>query len=134
VSTFGHPEWARTHEPASSTAPAVSALVEGGATCVATTVLDDLALGFVLFSSFLSISIQLFPLLLFPHLFIYLFIFSIGGENKHYGTPTNPAVPARVPGGSSSGAAVAVAADFVDFALGQPPSSFITLKTFFITI
>ncbi|KAH1049759.1 hypothetical protein GYH30_020329 [Glycine max] len=87
VSTFGHPEWARTHEPASSTAPAVSALVEGGATCVATTVLDDLALG-------------------------------IGGENKHYGTPTNPAVPARVPGGSSSGAAVAVAADFVDFALG----------------
>ncbi|TKY61068.1 Translocon at the outer membrane of chloroplasts 64 [Spatholobus suberectus] len=87
VSTFGHPEWASTHEPASSTSPAVSALVEGGATCVGTTVVDDLALG-------------------------------IGGENKHYGTPTNPVVPARVPGGSSSGAAVAVAANFVDFALG----------------
>jgi len=28
-------------------------------------------------------------------------------------------VPARVPGGSSSGAAVAVAANFVDFALGE---------------
>ncbi|XP_014515394.1 uncharacterized protein LOC106773183 isoform X2 [Vigna radiata var. radiata] len=81
VSTFGHPEWARSHEPASSTSPAVSALVEGGATCVATTVVDDFALG-------------------------------------HYGTPTNPAAPARVPGGSSSGAAVAVAANFVDFALG----------------
>lgn len=44
--------------------------------------------------------------------------FSISGENKHYDTPTNPAAPARVPGGSSSGAAVAVAANFVEFALG----------------
>ncbi|GMH01071.1 hypothetical protein Nepgr_002910 [Nepenthes gracilis] len=44
--------------------------------------------------------------------------FSINGENKHYGTPTNPGAPARVPGGSSSGAAVAVAADLVDFSLG----------------
>lgn len=45
--------------------------------------------------------------------------FSIYGENKHYGTPTNPAAPERVPGGSSSGAAVAVAADIVDFSLGN---------------
>lgn len=45
--------------------------------------------------------------------------FSISGENKHFGAPTNPAVPARVPGGSSSGAAVSVAANFVDFSLGQ---------------
>ncbi|KAL1820109.1 hypothetical protein ACET3Z_014978 [Daucus carota] len=44
--------------------------------------------------------------------------FSISGENKHYDTPTNPAAPARVPGGSSSGAAVAVAANLVDFSLG----------------
>lgn len=44
--------------------------------------------------------------------------YSIYGENKHYGTPTNPAAPERVPGGSSSGAAVAVAADIVDFSLG----------------
>lgn len=46
-------------------------------------------------------------------------IFSIIGENKHYGTPTNPAAQARVPGGSSSGAAVAVAAGLVDFSLGE---------------
>jgi len=58
--------------------------------------------------------------LLFRELFEFFFlIFSIGGENKHYGTPTNPAAPARVPGGASSGAAVAVAANFVDFALGE---------------
>jgi hypothetical protein len=44
---------------------------------------------------------------------------SINGENKHYGTPVNPAAPNRVPGGSSSGSAVAVAANCVDFALGQ---------------
>lgn len=48
-----------------------------------------------------------------------MFAFSIHGENKHYGTPTNPAVPARVPGGSCSGAAVAVAANLVDFSLGE---------------
>lgn len=47
MSTFGHPEWARTHEPASSTSPAVSTLVQSGATCIATTVLDHLSYGFV---------------------------------------------------------------------------------------
>ncbi|BBN12172.1 protein MpAMI1 [Marchantia polymorpha subsp. ruderalis] len=46
------------------------------------------------------------------------FAYSINGENKHYGTPVNPAAPSRIPGGSSSGSAVAVAADLVDFALG----------------
>ncbi|KAK8481958.1 hypothetical protein V6N13_014513 [Hibiscus sabdariffa] len=40
------------------------------------------------------------------------------GVNKHYGTPTNPCAPDRVPGGSSSGSAVAVAARLVDFSLG----------------
>jgi amidase len=29
--------------------------------------------------------------------------FSLLGMNAHYGTPTNPAAPDRVPGGSSSG-------------------------------
>jgi Asp-tRNA(Asn)/Glu-tRNA(Gln) amidotransferase A subunit family amidase len=48
-----------------------------------------------------------------------MFAFSIHGENKHYGTPINPVVPARVPGGSCSGAAVAVAANLVDFSLGE---------------
>lgn len=46
---------------------------------------------------------------------------SITGENKHYGTPLNTAAPDRVPGGSSSGSAAAVAAGIVDFALGTDP-------------
>ena len=40
------------------------------------------------------------------------------GENAHDGTPLNPAAPDRVPGGSSSGSASAVAAGACDFALG----------------
>ena len=43
----------------------------------------------------------------------------IFGENVHYGTPTNPRAPGRVPGGSSSGSASAVAGELVDFALGS---------------
>lgn len=41
------------------------------------------------------------------------------GENPHYGTPVNPMAPERVPGGSSSGSASAVAGGLVDFALGS---------------
>ena len=55
----------------------------------------------------------------------------IFGENMHYGTPVNPSAPGRVPGGSSSGSASAVAGQLVDFALGSDtggsvrvPSSF----------
>ncbi|KAJ4955178.1 hypothetical protein NE237_011961 [Protea cynaroides] len=44
--------------------------------------------------------------------------YSIQGENIHYGTPVNPCAPDRIPGGSSSGSAVAVAAKLVDFSLG----------------
>jgi amidase len=40
------------------------------------------------------------------------------GENVHYGTPVNPRAPDCVPGGSSSGSAVAVAGGAVHFALG----------------
>lgn len=40
------------------------------------------------------------------------------GENAHDGTPLNPAAPDRVPGGSSSGSASAVAQGLCDFALG----------------
>ena len=43
----------------------------------------------------------------------------IFGENAHYGTPVNPRAPGRVPGGSSSGSAAAVAGGIVDFALGS---------------
>ena len=45
--------------------------------------------------------------------------YSILGMNAHYGTPTNSAAPNRVPGGSSSGSASAVAAGLVDFAIGS---------------
>lgn len=43
----------------------------------------------------------------------------IFGENVHYGTPVNPKAPDRVPGGSSSGSASAVAGGLADFALGS---------------
>ncbi|KAL9329166.1 hypothetical protein ACSQ67_004169 [Phaseolus vulgaris] len=46
------------------------------------------------------------------------FSFGISGENKYYGTPTNPRMPSCAPGGSSCGSAVAVAAGLVDFAVG----------------
>jgi amidase len=44
--------------------------------------------------------------------------FSLEGENAHYGTPENPRCPGRLPGGSSSGSAVAVAAGLADIGLG----------------
>jgi amidase len=40
------------------------------------------------------------------------------GMNAHFGTPVNPAAPDRIPGGSSSGSAVAVAGGLADIALG----------------
>lgn len=46
------------------------------------------------------------------------FAFSLYGKNFFYGTPLNPKAPDRIPGGSSSGSASAVAAGRVDFALG----------------
>lgn len=44
--------------------------------------------------------------------------FSLEGANAHYGTPLNPRNRQWLPGGSSSGSAVAVAAGIADFALG----------------
>ncbi|MET0363735.1 MAG: amidase [Sphingobium sp.] len=43
---------------------------------------------------------------------------SLFGANPHFGTPRNPAARDRLPGGSSSGSAVAVAAGLADVALG----------------
>jgi aspartyl-tRNA(Asn)/glutamyl-tRNA(Gln) amidotransferase subunit A len=46
------------------------------------------------------------------------FAFSGIGINPHYGTPRNPADRSRVPGGSSSGAAVSVADGFAEIGIG----------------
>jgi aspartyl-tRNA(Asn)/glutamyl-tRNA(Gln) amidotransferase subunit A len=46
------------------------------------------------------------------------FAFSGVGANPHYGTPGNPADRARVPGGSTSGGAVAVADGLCQIAIG----------------
>ncbi|MGN7398189.1 amidase [Peribacillus frigoritolerans] len=46
-------------------------------------------------------------------------MYSLNGENFHYGTPVNPIASERIPGGSSSGSAVVVSAGLVDFALGS---------------
>ena len=44
--------------------------------------------------------------------------YSLIGVNSFYGTPINPKAPDRIPGGSSSGSASAVASSLVDFAIG----------------
>ncbi len=44
--------------------------------------------------------------------------FGATGVNPHYGTPRNPLDPHRIPGGSSSGSAVAVATGQADVAYG----------------
>lgn len=44
--------------------------------------------------------------------------YSLNGVNAHFGTPVNPADPSRIPGGSSSGSAIAVANGTVDIGLG----------------
>ena len=45
-------------------------------------------------------------------------MFSLSGENWHYGSPINPHDPRRYCGGSSSGTVTAVAGNLVDFAVG----------------
>ena len=60
--------------------------------------------------------------------------FSLEGANAHYGTPVNPACPDRIPGGSSSGSAVAVAAGLVDFALGTDTGGSVRVPASFVGV
>lgn len=46
------------------------------------------------------------------------FAVGVSGSNDYFGTPINPVAKDRVPGGSSSGSAVAVGLDLADVALG----------------
>jgi amidase len=59
--------------------------------------------------------------------------FALGmfGTNPHFGTPINPAAPDRLPGGSSSGSAAAVAGGLVDFALGTDTGASVRLPASF---
>ena len=60
--------------------------------------------------------------------------YSLNGENVHYGTPVNLNAPGRIPGGSSSGSAVAVAGGLVDFALGTDCGGSVRLPASFCGI
>ena len=60
--------------------------------------------------------------------------YSFTGTNAHYGTPVNVRAPGRVPGGSSSGSAAAVAAGQCDFALGSDTGGSIRLPASFCGI
>ncbi len=58
--------------------------------------------------------------------------FSLEGVNAHHGTPVNPACPDRIPGGSSSGSAVAVAAGLLDFAIGTDTGGSVRVPASFV--
>jgi aspartyl-tRNA(Asn)/glutamyl-tRNA(Gln) amidotransferase subunit A len=59
------------------------------------------------------------------------FAFSGLGLNPHFGNPVNPLAPDRVPGGSSSGSAVAVADGIVDLAIGTDTSGSVRVPAAF---
>lgn len=62
------------------------------------------------------------------------FAFSVLGWNPHFGTPDNPRAPGHVPGGSSSGAAAAVAAGACVVAVGTDTSGSVRVPAAFCGI
>lgn len=82
----GNPAYLDEARPATTTAPAVSTLLGGGAALRGIARTDE-------------------------------FAYSIAGDNAHYGTPPNGALPGALPGGSSSGPASAVALGQADIGL-----------------
>lgn len=60
--------------------------------------------------------------------------FSLDGLNVHYPVPNNPNMPDRIPGGSSSGSASAVANNVCDFALGTDTAGSIRVPSAFCGI
>jgi aspartyl-tRNA(Asn)/glutamyl-tRNA(Gln) amidotransferase subunit A len=96
----------RDAEPATADAPVVARLAAAGMVCVGKTNLSELA-------------------------------YSGLGLNPHFGTPPNPLAgdgQARVPGGSSSGSAVAVAAGIVPVAIGTDTAGSIRVPAAFCGI
>jgi hypothetical protein len=57
---------------------------------------------------------------------------SLNGENAHYGTPPNPNAPGRIPGGSSSGSAAAVAGHLVQIAIGTDTGGSVRLPASYL--
>ncbi|MEU3105109.1 amidase family protein [Streptomyces griseoflavus] len=55
--------------------------------------------------------------------------YGLSGLNAHYGMPPNPAAPGRVPGGSSSGSASAVALGQADIGLGTDTAGSVRVPT-----
>ncbi|MGW9114266.1 AtzH-like domain-containing protein [Microbacterium sp. NPDC055683] len=82
----GNPAYLESVKAESSTAPAVSDLLRGGASLRGIARTDE-------------------------------FAYSVAGDNAHYGTPPNGALPGALPGGSSSGPAAAVATGQADIGL-----------------
>jgi aspartyl-tRNA(Asn)/glutamyl-tRNA(Gln) amidotransferase subunit A len=62
------------------------------------------------------------------------FAFTGLGINPHFGTPANPADRARCPGGSSSGAAVSVADDMCEIAIGSDTGGSVRIPSSFCGI
>ncbi|KAK4790105.1 hypothetical protein SAY86_017409 [Trapa natans] len=60
--------------------------------------------------------------------------FGLTGENTEYGTPVNPSMPTHIPGGSSSGSAVAVAAELADFSLATDATGCVRIPASFCSV